>query len=110
MRVRYQSDADLNQKILAAALRLEPTIDFRTSHAANLAGISDLEVLSLAASSGRVLVSHDKACMPDAFAEFILTERARSVYRAERIQVVQGRRRPSADMVCVGTDRNGLTA
>jgi predicted nuclease of predicted toxin-antitoxin system len=71
MKVRYQADADLNQKIVTAVLRLEPTIDFRTGHATNLAGVEDSEVLRIAASDGRVLITHDKATMPDAFGQFI---------------------------------------
>ncbi len=30
MRIRYQADADLNQKIVTATIRLEPSVDFRT--------------------------------------------------------------------------------
>jgi predicted nuclease of predicted toxin-antitoxin system len=71
MKVRYQADADLNQKIVAAVLRLEPTIDFHTSHAASLEGVEDREVLRIAARDGRVLITHDKATMPDAFGEFV---------------------------------------
>lgn len=71
MRIRYQADADLNQKIITAVLRLEPAIDFHSSHAAHLAGIEDIKVLDIAAAEGRVVVTHDKATMPDAFAQFI---------------------------------------
>jgi hypothetical protein len=71
MKVRYQADADLNQKIVAATLRLEPRVDFRTADAAGLQGVVDLAVLEVAASDGRILVSHDKSTMPDNFAHFI---------------------------------------
>lgn len=71
MKIRYQADADLNQKIVIAVLRLEPTIDFRTSHAANLKSVEDIEVLGIAASDGRILITHDKATMPDVFGQFI---------------------------------------
>jgi hypothetical protein len=58
MRVRFQADADLNQVIVKATLRLEPSVDFQTAQAAGLAGLDDAEVLKLAAEQGRVLVSH----------------------------------------------------
>ena len=50
MRVRYQADADLNEIILLAAVRREPTMDFQTATAAGLAGRHDLDVLALAAA------------------------------------------------------------
>lgn len=73
MKVRFQADADLNQIILKAALRLEPKIDFMTAPAAGLAGMSDPEVLKLASDQGRILVSHDRRTMPFHFGQFILT-------------------------------------
>ncbi len=49
MRIRYQADADLNQKMVTATIRLEPIVDFRAANAASLAGKDDLEVLEIAA-------------------------------------------------------------
>jgi len=69
--IRYQADADLNQLIVTAVLRQEPTIDFQTASAAFLASLNDLEVLALAAQQGRILVTHDRKTMPMYFAEFI---------------------------------------
>lgn len=74
MKIRYQADADLNQIIIKATLRLEPTIDFQTAHAVGLAGLDDREVLKLAAEQGRVLVSHDRKTMPIYFGEFVQSE------------------------------------
>lgn len=71
MRVRFQADADLNQLIVSSTLRREPSIDFQTAHAARLIGLSDLEVLALAASESRVLVSHDRRTLPHHFAGFV---------------------------------------
>jgi hypothetical protein len=71
MKIRFQADADLKGIIVKAILRREPTIDFRTAHKANLAGLSDSEVLALAANDGRILVTHDHKTMPHHFAEFI---------------------------------------
>jgi hypothetical protein len=71
MKVRFQADADLNHIIIKATLRREPSIDFQTAHAANLAGVEDPDVLALATQAGRVLVTHDRKTMPKYFAEFI---------------------------------------
>ena len=71
MRVRYQADADLNQIILLAAIRREPSMDFQTSVVGGLAHLDDPRVLAIAASQGRVLVTHDHRTMPRHFGEFI---------------------------------------
>ena len=71
MSVRFQADADLNHIIVKATLRREPTVDFQAAHAAGLIGVSDPEVLALAARAGRILVTHDRKSMPTHFAEFI---------------------------------------
>jgi hypothetical protein len=72
MKVRFQADADLNKAIITATRRLEPLIDFQSAVDANLAGLSDLEVLTVVAREGRILVSHDRRTMQHAFAEFIM--------------------------------------
>lgn len=46
-------------------------MDFATAHEVGLAGLSDQAVLALAASSSRVLVSHDVTTMPEEFSRFI---------------------------------------
>jgi hypothetical protein len=74
MKIRFQADADLNQIIVKATLRLEPAIDFQTAHAANLAGLDDPDVLKVAAEQDRILVSHDRKTMPIHFGQFVLTE------------------------------------
>lgn len=68
MKVRFQADVDLNQIIVKATVRHEPLIDFQTAQAANLDGLSDTEVLAFAASTGRILVTHDLKTMPKYFA------------------------------------------
>jgi hypothetical protein len=72
MKVRFQADADLDQRIVSALVRREPAVDFRTSFAAGLAGRTDPEVLVIAARAGRLLVSHDLRTMPRYFGQFIL--------------------------------------
>lgn len=64
MKVRFQADADLNQIVLLATIRREPTIDFQTANRANLVGLDDKSVLALAAEEGRIIVSHDRKTMP----------------------------------------------
>ena len=73
MKVRFQADADLRRPIIAGLRRREPTIDFRTAHDADLAGLNDATVLAVAADEGRLLVSHDVSTMPEHFAHFIQT-------------------------------------
>ncbi|MCR4411959.1 MAG: DUF5615 family PIN-like protein [Thermoguttaceae bacterium] len=79
MKVRFQADADLNELLIKATLRREPSIDFQTSRAAGLAGLTDREVLELAAKSGRLLATHDRKTMPNHFGEFIATETSAGV-------------------------------
>lgn len=71
MKVRYQADADLNQRIIQATKRREPSIDFQTASEANLFGLKDSGVLAMAARDGRILVTHDRKTMPGHFARFI---------------------------------------
>ena len=71
MRIRFQADADLRVPIIKGVRRREPSIDFITAHEAGLAGLRDPKVLAVAASSGRVLVSHDVSTMPEEFSRFI---------------------------------------
>ncbi|HBL13254.1 MAG TPA: hypothetical protein DD379_18015 [Cyanobacteria bacterium UBA11162] len=79
MSIRYQADADLNQTIVTAVWRQEPTIDFQTASAAGLQGLKDLEVLALTAQQGRILVTHDRKTMPTYFAEFIALHQSAGV-------------------------------
>jgi len=79
MKIRFQADADLNQIIIKATLRLDPSIDFQTAQAAGLAGLDDPDVLKLAAQQDRILVSHDRRTMPTHFGQFILSENSSGV-------------------------------
>jgi hypothetical protein len=73
MKIRFQADNDLDQRIVVAARRLDPRIDFQTAHALKLHGIADTLVLRRSADEGRILVSHDRRTMPGFFREFIST-------------------------------------
>ena len=70
MRLRFQADADFNQKIVRGLRRREPLLDFQDAHKGGVIGVSDPEVLRIAAESGRLLVSHDRKTMPGHFARF----------------------------------------
>ena len=84
MRPRFQADNDLDQGIVAATRRLGSAIDFRTAPDAGLHHLTDLEVLALAAESGRVLVSRDRRTMPAHFYEFILSKTSPGVIIVSR--------------------------
>jgi predicted nuclease of predicted toxin-antitoxin system len=70
--VRFLADASLNHDIVAACLRREPAMDFLSAVDAKLEGVSDPEVLALAAHQGRILVTHDLHTMPWHFGEFLV--------------------------------------
>ena len=74
MKIRFQADADLNQIIVLATVRREPSIAFQTAEAVNLTSRHDSEVLEIAAQEGRVLVTHDHKTMPRHFAQFIMRD------------------------------------
>ena len=46
MKLRFQADADLNQRIVAGVRRLEPAMDLQTAGHAMLEGKADPEVLA----------------------------------------------------------------
>jgi Domain of unknown function (DUF5615) len=71
MRVRFQADNDLDQRIVIATRRINPSIDFQTAIKLRLHGLADPLVLKLAAAQGRVLVSHDRRTLPLHFRKFI---------------------------------------
>jgi hypothetical protein len=70
VRIRFLADANLNNAIVSGVRRCEPAIDFLTAHAAGLGKMKDPEVLALAASQNRVLVTHDVNTMPAHFRAF----------------------------------------
>ncbi len=70
MRPRFQADADFNHKIVVGLRRREPSVDIESAQDGSVIGLPDPEVLSVAAGSGRILVSHDRKTMPGHFARF----------------------------------------
>jgi hypothetical protein len=73
MKIRFQADNDLDQRIVVATRRLDSAIDFQTAHALKLHGVPDTLVLKRAADEARILVSHDRRTLPGFFREFIFT-------------------------------------
>ena len=71
MRVRFLADANLDQDIVAGVLRREPALDFELPQGIIPERMSDPDVLAVAASLERVLVTHDLRTMPQHFGEFI---------------------------------------
>ena len=69
MSIRFLADADLDGAILRGVCRREPSIDFKSANDAGLEGLTDSDVLELAAAEGRILVSHDTSTMPVHFAD-----------------------------------------
>lgn len=74
MKLRFQADNDLDQRIVVATRRLDPLIDFQTAPALGLHEVDDPVVLALTAREGRVLVSHDRRTMPAHFRAFLLVQ------------------------------------
>jgi hypothetical protein len=70
-RPRFIADADLSEKIIVGVRRREPAIDFLDASEAGIRGLSDPEVLTLAAATGRVVVSSDQKTMPGHFRRFL---------------------------------------
>ncbi len=71
MTPRFQADADFNQKILRGLRRREPAVNFQDAHAGGVVGVSDADVLRIAADLGRIVVSHDRKTMPKHLAQFL---------------------------------------
>lgn len=84
MKVRFQADADFNEDIVKGVLRRVPEIDFQTAGNAGLEGIKDREVLDIAATQGRILVTHDRRTMPKHFGEFILEKECPGVFMVSK--------------------------
>lgn len=80
MKVRFLADADLNEVIIAGVRRREPEIDFLTANDVDLRGLTDVEVLEIAAGENRILVSHDFKTMPAAFAQFLQRKSSPGVF------------------------------
>jgi predicted nuclease of predicted toxin-antitoxin system len=92
-RPKFIADADLSENIVAAVLRREPLIDFLNASEGGTRGLSDPEVLALAAATGRILVSHDRNTMVRHFDDFCQDHHSPGLItirqRADRKRVVE---------------------
>ena len=84
MNIKFQADNDLKRAIVNGVKRRQPAIDFQTAVEVQLDGLPDEEVLRLAASEGRILVSHDRRTMPVHFTNFISTQQSAGVILIEQ--------------------------
>ena len=64
---RFLADASFDQKIVRGLLIREPRVDFERPEAAIPEKAPAPQVLDLAESLGRVLVTHDVSMMPEWF-------------------------------------------
>jgi len=69
--VRFLADASLHEGIVSGCVRREPAIDFLSANDARLEGLTDPDVLALAAQQGRVVVTSDLKTMPKHFGDFL---------------------------------------
>ena len=72
-RPKFIADADLRQSIVLGVRLREPHIDFLTAREGGILGLSDPDVLALAAATGRIVVSSDRKTMPGHFWVFVTT-------------------------------------
>lgn len=79
MRVLFLADANFNQKIVKGLLLREPAIDFALPQAMIPEGMTDPDVLDLAQTTGRVVVSHDVTTMPRWFDHCVEQRRSAGV-------------------------------
>lgn len=90
MKIKFLADASLNRAIVTGVMRAEPSIDFLTASAAQLAGVPDGEVLAIASRVGRVLVTHDIKTMPFCFAQYVAIAESPASYSSPRRQAWPG--------------------
>jgi predicted nuclease of predicted toxin-antitoxin system len=69
--IRYLADACIHDGIVSGCRRREPTMDFQSANEAKLKGVKDPDVLALASTANRILVSSDLKTMPRHFADFL---------------------------------------
>ena len=88
--VRFLADANLDQNIVAGVVRREARIDFELPQRLIPEGMKDPQVLALAASLGRILVTHDVRTMPRHFGDFIAGNESAGVILVPRsMQIAQ---------------------
>jgi hypothetical protein len=71
LKARLLADADLRFGIVRGLQRRDPAVDFLSAQGIIPESMADPDVLALAATLGRVLVSHDYETMPGHFYRFL---------------------------------------
>ena len=80
MQIKFQADADFDGRVFRGLRRAAPEMDIRSAHQASLAGEPDSEVLRIAASTNRILLSRDVGTMPRHFRLFLTTSESPGVF------------------------------
>jgi hypothetical protein len=68
---KFIADADFNEDVIRGLRRNESSIDFLIASEGGTRGLSDRQVLELAAAAVRVVVSHDRNTMVGEFYRFL---------------------------------------
>ena len=63
--LRLLADENFNADIVRGLLLREPNLDVLRVQAAGLAGADDPDILAWAAENNRIVLTHDRATMPD---------------------------------------------
>ena len=71
--IQFLADENFQQWIVKGLLRRQPMIDMITAAQAGTLGLPDPDVLTQAATTDRILVSHDVNTMPAHFKAFLDT-------------------------------------
>ena len=71
MPVSFLADANLDQDIVTGLIRRQPDVDFALPQNLIPERMKDPDVLELAASLNRILMTHDVRTMPNHFAQFL---------------------------------------
>ena len=65
MSLRFLADENFNADIVRGLLLQQPNVDIVSVQHVGIAGYDDPEVLEWAAQNNRILLTHDRATMPD---------------------------------------------
>ena len=63
--LRLLADENFNGDIVRALLLRQPDLDIVRVHDVGLAGVNDADILAWAAANDRIVLTHDRATLPD---------------------------------------------
>lgn len=79
--LRLLADENFNGDIVRALLLRQPDLDILRVQDVGLAGVGDLDILAWAAANDRIILTHDRATLPDyAFERLALGESMPGVF------------------------------